>query len=160
MLERMDAPAFDCAICGPRTLGETRPLALGYGVGVWVCGEHGSPDFQRLHRGRDFVAAFERIWAANGCLTASRRRALDAHLQALRPRAGTRPRPGSHAWVSLRREAERRFAAGELPRPVIDELRELVAGYGANPPSERTMMRWFSERRWLTNGGRAERAWL
>jgi hypothetical protein len=156
----MDAPAFDCAICGDRTLGETRPLALGYGVAVWVCAAHGSPEFQRLHRGRDFVEAFERIWAANGCLTQSRRRALDAHLRALAPQAAARPRPGSHAWVRLRREAERRFAAGEPPRQVIDELRELAAGHGANPPSERTMWRWHSERRWLTSGRTAEPAWL
>jgi hypothetical protein len=149
----MDAPAFDCAICGPRTLGETRQLALGYGVCVWVCAEHGSPDFQRLHQGRDFAAAFERIWAANGCLTAGRRRALAGHLRALAPEAA-RPRPGSHSWVTLRREAERRFAAGELPRQVIGELRELVAGYGANPPSVRTMMRWYAERRWLAPAAR------
>jgi hypothetical protein len=150
----MEAAAFDCAICGDRTLGETRPLGLGYGVVVWVCAAHGSAEFQRLHRGRDFAEAFERIWAANGCLTAARRRALEAHLHALAPREAIRPRPGSHAWVELRREAERRFAAGEPPRQVIEELRELVAGHGPNPPSERTMQRWYSERRWLTSGGR------
>ena len=156
----MDAPAFDCAICGERTLGETRPLALGYGVAVWVCAEHASPDFQRLRRGRDFAEALERIWAANGCLTTSRRRALDAHLRALAPGEPARLRPGSHAWVDLRREAERRFAAGEPPRRVIDDLRELVAGYGPTPPSVRTMTRWYAERRWLTSGRTGERAWL
>lgn len=57
----MEAAAFDCAICGDRTLGGTRPLALGYGVVVWVCAAHGSAEFQRLHRGRDFAEAFERI---------------------------------------------------------------------------------------------------
>ena len=25
---------------------------LGYGVAIWVCEEHGSPEFQRLHDGR------------------------------------------------------------------------------------------------------------
>jgi hypothetical protein len=150
MLERMDRPVFDCALCGHRTVGDTRQLALGYGVAVWVCPEHGSPAFQRLRRGRDFADAFERVWAANGCLTAARVRALDSHLHSLQPRAPKRP-PGSYAWSSLRREAERRFAAGEPPGPTIERLLELVAGHGANPPSERTMRRWYAERRWLSN---------
>ena len=127
---------------------------MGYGVVVWVCAEHGSPDFQRLHRGRPFADALERIWAANGCLTAARRRALDAHLLALRPRDALRPRPGSYTWAALRQEAERCFAAGEQPRPVIERLQELVAGSGANPPSLRTMMRWYAERRWLRTADR------
>ena len=154
----MDEPEFDCALCGCRPLGGTKPLALGYGVVIWVCAEHGSPDLQRLRGGRDFVDALERVWAANGCLTAARRRALDAHMKALRPSDAIRPRPGSYTWAILRAEAERRFAAGEPPRAVIDELQELVAGQGANPPSLRTMMRWHAERRWLTSGGTAEPA--
>lgn len=151
----MDEPAFDCALCGYLTLGDTRPVALGYGVTVWLCAEHGSVAFQQLHGGRAFVQACERVWAANGCLTAGRERALAAHLQALSPDA-TRPRPGSYTWVDLRREAERRFAAGEQPRPVIERLQALVAGSGANPPSLRTMMRWYAERRWLTTADRRD----
>jgi hypothetical protein len=58
------------------------------------------------------------------------------------PRDAVRPTPGSDTWAVLRREAERRFAAGEPSRPAIDELQELAAGSGANPPSRRTMMRW------------------
>ena len=150
----MDAPSFDCAICGYRTLGAARPLALGYGVSIWLCAEHGSAEFQRLYGGRAFVEALERVWAANGCLTAARRRALAAHTHALRPIEAARRRPGSYTWAGLRREAERRFAAGEPPRPAIDGLRDLVAGSGANPPSVRTMMRWYAERRWLTDRGR------
>jgi len=145
----MDEPDVDCALCRERPFSGTRPLALGYGVVVWVCAEHGSPELQRLRGGRDFAEALERVWAANGCLTAARRRALDAHVKALQPSDAIRPRPGSYTWVDLRREAERRFAAGELPRPVIERLQELVAGSGANPPSLRTMMRWYAERRWL-----------
>jgi|KBSMisStaDraftv2_1062788.scaffolds.fasta_scaffold168494_1 hypothetical protein len=152
----MDEPAFDCAICKERPFSGTTPLGLGYGVVIWVCAEHGSPDFQRLHRGRSFAEALERIWAANGCLTSARRRALDAHMKALQPSEAIRPRPGSHAWIALRVEAERRFAAGEPPRHVIDELRELVAGRGPNPPSERTMRRWYAERRWLTTVDRRD----
>jgi hypothetical protein len=76
-------------------------------------------------------------------------------VQALRPRGARRP-PGSYAWSALRKEAERRFAAGELPRHVIDELQELVAGYGPSPPSRRTMMRWYAERRWLRSPARTD----
>ncbi|HET7171932.1 MAG TPA: hypothetical protein VFI18_09880 [Gaiellales bacterium] len=150
----MDAPTFDCAICAVLTRGTTQLLAMGYGVSIWLCPEHASAPFQRLHEGRAFAEALERVWAANGCLTTARRRALAGHTRALRPAEAVRPRPGSYTWAALRQEAERRFAAGEPPRPVIDGLQELVAGSGANPPSLRTMMRWYAERRWLTSAGR------
>jgi hypothetical protein len=145
----MDEEAFDCAICAGRTLGATRPLALGYGVTIWVCELHGSSEFLRSHDGCELVRALERIWAANGCLTAARSKALQAHAHALRP-TEARARPGSYTWAGLRREAERLFAAGEPARPTIDLLRRAVSEEGARPPSVRTMMRWHSERRWLT----------
>jgi hypothetical protein len=144
----MDAPSFDCAICAGLTSGVTQPLALGYGVTIWVCEEHGSSEFQRLHDGREFVRTLERIWAANGCLTAARSKALQAHARALR-RTEARSRPGSYTWAGLRHEAERMFAAGEPARPTIDLLRRAVSVEGGRPPSVRTMMRWHSERRWL-----------
>jgi hypothetical protein len=124
---------------------------LGYGVSIWLCVEHASVPFQRLHGGRAFVEALERVWAANGCLTAARIRALEGHTRALDPAEPRRPRPGSYTWAALRDEAERRFAEGELPRPAIDALRDIAAGSGANPPSERTLRRWYAERRWLTS---------
>jgi hypothetical protein len=49
----MDEPDIDCALCPlcpERPFGGTRPLALGYGVVIWVCAEHGSPELQRLRR--------------------------------------------------------------------------------------------------------------
>jgi hypothetical protein len=147
----MDVPTFDCAICAGRTLEATQPLALGYGVTISVCAEHGSPEYQRLHDGRELVRALERIWAANGCLTSARSKALQAHARALRP-SEARSRPGSYTWAGLRHEAERLFAAGEPARPTIDRLRRAVSVEGARPPSVRTMMRWHSDRRWLTAG--------
>ena len=56
-------------------------------------------------------------------------------------------------------EAERLFAAGEPPRSTIDVLRRAVSVEGARPPSVRTMMRWHSERRWLSRGRRGGPAW-
>ena len=102
--------------------------------------------------GRDFVASLMRAWDAAGCLTAARSRALDLHRVRL---AGPPPRsrPGSYAWPELRREAERRFAAGETPGRVIAELRERAGAGPAVPPSRRTMTRWFREGRWLSGGG-------
>jgi hypothetical protein len=49
----------------------------------------------------------------------------------------------------LRREAERRFAAGESPRTVIDDLRRTYGQGPAVVPSLRTMRRWFTQARWL-----------
>jgi hypothetical protein len=146
----MAGPTFWCAICSDRTRGGARPISLGYGVTIWLCPQHASPEFQRWHEGRVFVQALERVWEADGCLTAARRKALDGHLRALREIA-TRPRPGSYTWAALRAEAERLFAAGEPPRPTIDRLREAVAAEGPRPPSVRSMMRWYGERRWLAD---------
>ena len=144
----MAPPTIDCAICADRTQGGTRSLYLGYGITIALCAGHASPDFQRRDEGRAFVGALERVWAANGCLTAARSKALQAHARALRP-TEARSRPGSYTWAGLRNEAERLFAAGEPARPTIDLLRRAVSVEGARPPSVRTMMRWHSERRWL-----------
>ena len=149
----MSRPMIDCAICADRTQGATRPLSLGYSVTIALCAAHASLEFQRREEGRAFVRALARVWAANGCLTAARSKALAAHAGALRP-TEARPRPGSYTWAGLRNEAERLFAAGEPARPTIDRLRRAVSVEGARPPSVRTMMRWHSERRWLSRGRR------
>jgi len=138
-----------CAICVERTRGRTRRVALGYGVAVSLCADHASLDFQRRNGGRDFALTLQRLWVAHGCLSSARSRALRAHVDALQG-AAARPRPGSYAWPGLRREAEQLFAAGEAPWPTIASLRRRAADAGVRPPSVRTMMRWHSERRWLT----------
>ena len=138
-----------CAICGDRTRGHAVELRLTHGVRVWLCDAHASSEFQCRRDGRDFVVTLERLWQANGCLTAARRRALAAHLNVLadRPR---RSRPGSHTWANLRREAEAEFALGLPPAATIARLRGECAGGPAVPPSVRTMQRWHHERRWLS----------
>jgi hypothetical protein len=138
-----------CAICADRTRGRTRLVRLSYGVSVMLCEAHASVEFQRQRSGRDFVVTLQRLWEAHGCLTKARGRALDAHLRAL-ARRPARARPGSYAWPRLRREAESLFAAGAHPQRVIARLRARHAANPAHPPSVRSMRRWHSERRWLT----------
>jgi hypothetical protein len=140
-----------CAICVERTRGRTSVVRYGYGVTVWLCAGHASHEFQTQRSGRDVVLTLQRLWQAHGCLTAARRRALSAHLEACTAAAG-RPRPGSYSWPDLRAEAERRFAAGTPPHAVIRDLRARHAGCPARPPSVRTMRRWHSQRRWLARG--------
>ena len=65
-----------------------------------------------------------------------------------------RPRPGSYSWAELRREAEERWASGDLPGPVIEELRAREAPGRARPPSRPTMYRWWREGRWRAAGAR------
>jgi hypothetical protein len=137
-----------CAICVDRTRGLTQEVRLSHGVTVWLCRAHASHEFQRRRSGRDFVLTLHRLWQAHGCLTAPRRKALDAHLAALAPRPA-RSRPGSYAWPALRRRAEAEFAGGRPPLGVIVRLRAMHAGGPAAPPSTRTMLRWHHERRWL-----------
>jgi hypothetical protein len=137
-----------CAICADRTRGRTVALRLTHGVVVWLCEPHASPEFQVRRGGRDFVSTLERLWQAHGCLTAARKRALAAHIEALAD-PPERERPGSYTWPALRLVAEREFARGGPPLPTIHRLRRRFADGPAAPPSVRTMLRWHHERRWL-----------
>jgi hypothetical protein len=100
--------------------------------------------------GRDFVASLHAVWRAAGIRSKRHEAALSAHLARIRRRPD-RNQPGSYSWPGLRQEAERRFARGEHPRVVIDDLRRRHTGLPANVPSVRTMRRWFAQRRWLTS---------
>ena len=44
-----------CAICLDRTRGTTQNVDYGYGVSIYLCPGHASPDFQRQRGGRDLV---------------------------------------------------------------------------------------------------------
>jgi hypothetical protein len=142
-----------CAICVDRTRGKTAVVKLPYGVTVSLCAGHASAEFLTKRSGRDFVVTMMRVWQANGCLTAARHKALDAHLAAL---AGPPPRqrPGSYAWPAVRAAAERLFATGIRPDAVAQRIRRREFGL-ARPPSVRTVVRWHSERRWLITGAAA-----
>ena len=72
-----------------------------------------------------------------------------AHVRQTVRAGGAAELPGSYSWPELRREAERRYAAGEDPNDVIAELRDRSRGGPARPPSVRTMRRWFHDARWL-----------
>jgi hypothetical protein len=140
-----------CAICVDRTRGRTLERELTHGVRIWLCEGHHSVAFMRSNTGRDFAVTLLRIWRAQGCLTRSRSRALEAHINAVRAlgRAALRTRPGSYAWPRLRREAEDAFARGERVLATIARLRARHAVDHATVPSVRTMRRWFAQGRWL-----------
>jgi hypothetical protein len=135
-----------CAICVDRTRGRTQRVWFGYGVEVWLCEGHASVAFLTQRGGRDLVLTLTAVWRANGCLTAARHRAMDAHLASLRARP-RRSRPGSYAWPKMRLRAERAFARGAPVSTVRTHI--LGATYtNAEPPSPRTIQRWHHERRW------------
>ncbi len=139
-----------CAICVDRTRGKTQCVTMGYGVKVWLCEGHSSVEFLTKRGGRDFALTMSRLWQAHGCLTASRSKALQSYIAALKPPA-KRPRPGSYAWPQPRVHAERLFAAGVATAHVVDDISG--GHYGrAKPPSARTIQRWRSERRWQSRG--------
>jgi hypothetical protein len=142
-----------CAICVDRTRGRTQRVWFGYGVEVWLCEGHASVEFLTQRGGRDVVVTLTAVWRANGCLTSSRHRALDAHLASLRSRP-RRDRPGSYAWPKMRLRAERAFARGALVSAVRTHLLE-AAYTNAEPPSARTIQRWHQERRWALPPPRA-----
>ncbi len=139
-----------CAICIDRTRGKTERVALGYGVAIWLCRDHASVQFLTKRSGRDFVRTMSGVWEANGCLTASRHKALRAHLAALGPR--NRGRPGSYAWPRLRVAAERMYAAGAGTQSVHEKIGRAPLGV-CEAPSLRTVYRWRAEQRHLARDG-------
>ena len=143
-----------CVICVDRTRGKTQRVSFGYGVEVWLCEGHASVAFLTQRSGRDLVLTLTGVWRASGCLTVARRRAMDAHLAALRARP-RRHRPGSYAWPKMRLRAERAFARGAAPVATV-RAHILAATYtNAEPPSRRTIQRWHHERRWALPPPRA-----
>jgi hypothetical protein len=139
-----------CAICVDRTRGRTEEVRLGYRVTVWLCPGHADQAFQTRRGGRDFVRTLMGVWQANGCLTAARHHALDAHLNQLRAKP-SRQRPGSYAWPELRRRLEAGYAAGAAPLHPRQLGDSACHSCTAHTPSRRTLQRWHAERRWLTH---------
>ena len=138
-----------CAICGRAGRGPRMLRHLTHGVSIWLCDAHRSDAFMRRRSGDEFVERLAAVWTASGVLTGRRQQALDAHLRRIQAISVERERPGSYSWPMLRREAERRFAAGEKPADVITELRTTYRDGPAMVPSIRTMRRWFTQARWL-----------
>jgi len=138
-----------CAICGYCGPGDRVQHHLTHGLSVWLCDAHRSNEFLCRRSGREFVERLAAVWLASGMLTVRKREALAAHVRRVEATTDTRDRPGSYSWPVLRREAERRFAAGEAPAHVISELRRTYRDGPAMVPSLRTMRRWFTQARWL-----------
>jgi hypothetical protein len=121
-----------------------------HGITIWLCDHHRSDTYMQRRSGGEFVERLAAAWAAAGMLTIRRRDALSAHCQRIEAGDTKREQPGSYSWPQLRREAERRYAAGEAPAKVIHELRQNYRDGPAMVPSIRTMRRWFTQARWLT----------
>lgn len=138
-----------CAICGHCGGGPRTQCHLTHGIAVWLCQSHGSDGFLKRRGGLAFTERLARVWAASGIGGARRAAALQSHLRRIRIADTGRIKPGSYSWPVLREEAERRFAAGEVPNAVIADLRSTYTDGPAMVPSIRTMRRWFSEARWL-----------
>jgi hypothetical protein len=139
-----------CLVCAGAGEGPRAQLFLTHGVSLWLCAGHRAPRFLQKNAGRDFVLTIGRMWRAAGVTSKRREKALSDHFRRVRqPDAKTRSRPGSYAWPHLRQEAEKRFAAGEAPRDVIDDVHARHRGAPAPGPSIRTLRRWFNEGRWL-----------
>jgi hypothetical protein len=91
-----------------------------------------------------------RIWQAHGMLTRTRAKALAAHLRMTHRAAHGQTLPGSYAYKHERREVEQRLAAGDDLAQIITDIRDPSRWGGHTPPSERTIRRWYHERRWIT----------
>jgi hypothetical protein len=140
-----------CAICTLKTRGATVEVHLNHGVSVFLCSAtHATTAFMHANGGRDLARLLALVWRASNQLNRNRERALQAHVDGL-ARAATRDEaslPGSYNRKASRNEAEHRYADGDDPRAVSRELRERHAHDVADPPSERTLRRWFADGRW------------
>ncbi len=135
-----------CAVCcAPRS---TTPHLMTHGVVVHLCRAHGELSYLRRDGGRTFVQRLMELWSAHNALTCKRRSALRAHLTRVRA-TGTNDLPGSYGWKAQRAHAEARFAKGDRPSDVIDDVRD-PARFPGCPPSIRTVRRWLADGRWLT----------
>lgn len=145
---RPGSASFRCVRSAVAQEGPRAEHCLTHGVSVWLCAAHRSDAFQRRRGGRDFVASLAAVWRAAGVSDRRHIAAMTTHLRRVRG-DGRRDRPGSYAWPHLRREAERRFAAGEQPSEVAHDLARDCAARAIRCPSGRTLRRWFHEGRWL-----------
>jgi hypothetical protein len=141
-----------CLICAGPGEGPRAQLHMTHGVTVWLCEGHRTPAFLIRRAGRDLAASLGALWSGAGCFTAPPAQGARRSPAAGAPAAGGCARPGSYAWPELRREAERRFAAGEPPARVIGELRDRYRQAPARLPPIRTMRRRFNDGRWLPRG--------
>jgi hypothetical protein len=140
---------FPCAICGHDGRGAAYLHHMTHGLRVWLCLTHGATEFLQRRSGHDFVQRLATVWGSSGELTSRKVAALRAHVERIRSANNGRAHPGSYSWPWLREQAEKRFAAGEPPDQVIDDLRATNSDSKAIVPSIRTMRRWFQQGRWL-----------
>ncbi len=140
-----------CAICTLKTRGSTVEVHLNHGVSVFLCtSTHATTEFMHANGGRDLADLLALVWGANNQLNRNRERALQAHVDGL-ARSASRDEaslPGSYGHKSLRNEAEHRYADGDDPRAVSQDLRDRHGHAVADPPSDRTLRRWFADGRW------------
>ena len=129
-----------------------------HGLRIWLCLTHGATEFLRRRGGHEFVQRLATIWGACGTLTSRKVAALRSHVERIRTANDGRDHPGSYSWPWLREQAEIRFAKGEPPDQVIDDLRAAHSGGRAVVPSVRTMRRWFQQGRWYALQPRRRRA--
>lgn len=136
-----------CAICGRRH--DEEAVHLPYGIRLWLCARHASQSYLCAEGGFRFVRRLTALWNANGMLNRQRTRALIAHLRMVRHATRGKDLPGSYAYRRERSEVEARLAAGDELAKVIADIRDPKRWNGHTPPSERTIRRWYQDRRWL-----------
>ena len=141
-----------CIACWPRNVaGQDVPLK--HGVTLVLCSSHRTPEYVAEDSGRKFLSAISALFHSMGLRSARHHAALRAFVQEMtnphrqRPQ---RPRPGSYAWPARRQDAETVWSRGGS---FLQGLAAALAGppdRRARAPTDRTVRRWWQDRRWLT----------
>lgn len=144
---KLPAAPTTCAICGRR---HHQPgVHLPFGIVLSLCERHNTDTYLCAEGGLRFARKITRIWSANGTLTRTRTKALAAHLRTTHRAAQGRPLPGSYAYKRERSEVEHRLANGDDLQTIVTDIRNPARWGQYTPPSERTIRRWYQDRRWV-----------
>ena len=142
-----------CAICMGPGRGPREQLRLPFGLRSGSAPSTGPRSSSPGGRGGTSWSASRGVWTATGCPDGrpAARRCARTWPRIAPP--GPAPRPGSYAWPDLRQRGRgavraRRAAAARSS----GSSGAGTPGDAAQAPSRRTMQRWFSEGRWLTDG--------
>jgi hypothetical protein len=142
---------LSCLACFPQNrVGQRVPLTLG--CSLVLCADHRQPAFIASESGRRFLAAISTLYTSLGLSSRRFHTALMAFVdRCANPHrhAAERTRPGSYAWPRRRQAAETVWSRGGSWEQGRRAAMRAPPGEPDRRPSERTVRRWWTDRRWL-----------
>jgi hypothetical protein len=140
-----------CIACLPNNVAG-RDVRLRHGITLVLCEAHRTPGHVAGHGGEEFLRAISTLFHAMGIHSKRHHAALRAFVLDMchpRRRGPERPRPGSYAWPGRRQDAETVWSRAGSFEQGRQAARAPAPDPRSRAPTERTVRRWWQERRWL-----------